>query len=267
MKNFADLTYRIYSKVKAKKPLIHHITNFVVMNDTANLTLALGASPVMAHAKEEVEDMTTLSDALVLNVGTLTKEWIESMILSAKIANKKGIPVILDPVGAGATSFRTEMSFQILESCRVSILRGNNGEISTLAGFKTHVKGVDSLQGADPMQVVRDAALKFNCVVVVTGKEDVVSDGKRTVVISNGHELLTTITGSGCMVTTAIAVVSAVHTDLLESAVSALSIFGIAAEIAATKAKGPGSFKVYLFDHIHKLSQKEIEHRIKIREI
>jgi len=267
MKNFAGLAYQIYMKVKTKKPLIHHITNFVVMNDTANLTLALGASPVMAHAMEEVEEMTALADALVLNVGTLTREWIDSMILSAKMANNKCIPVVLDPVGAGATSFRTEMTFRILKNCKISILRGNNGEISTLAGFKAQVKGVDSLHGADSLQVAKNAAMKFNCVVVVTGKEDVVSDGKRTVVISNGHEFLTTITGSGCMVTTTIAVFSACHTDLLESAVSALAVFGIAAEIAAMEADGPSSFKVHLFDRIYKLTRKEIEDRIRIKEV
>lgn len=248
------------TRIRNQKPLLHHITNFVVMNDTANVTLHLGALPVMAHAPEEVEEMVGLAGALVLNLGTLSPSQVEAMLKAGRAANRRAIPIILDPVGAGATTFRTQTNRRLLQELEIAVVRGNAGEIGALAGAGGEVKGVESVGGpADIPAVVRRAAQAWKTVVVATGKRDVLSDGQRVLAVDNGHEWLTTLTGTGCMATTAIAAFAAVEPDRLIAAAGGLAVFGLAAELAAQKAAAPASFKVALFDQLYHLTPMQVE--------
>jgi len=252
--------------IRERRPLVHQITNYVVMNETANATLALGALPVMAHAREEVEEMVSSAAALVLNIGTLSEPWIESMILAGKAANAAGVPVLLDPVGAGATRYRTETAERILHELRVSVLRGNAGEIATLAGQEAEVRGVDSIGvGVPAWEIAKSAARLFDCVVSVTGPVDCVSDGESSLSVANGHELLGVVTGTGCMSTALTGCFVAVKPEApLEAAAEALAAFGVAAEDAAAGAKGPGSFHAALYDALFNLDPDTLDARARI---
>ncbi|MDR3553571.1 MAG: hydroxyethylthiazole kinase [Syntrophobacteraceae bacterium] len=230
-------------------PLVHNITNYVVMNFTANVLLALGASPVMAHAEEEVEEMVGLANALVLNIGTLSQPWIDSMARAARAARNRSIPVVLDPVGAGATRFRTETARRLLGETPPAVLRGNGSEIMALAGSKGTTKGVDSVAGSqDARQAAMDLAKSYGMVVAVTGAEDFVTDGSRRALIANGHGLLSRVTGTGCAVSAVTGAFCGVQKDPFTAALGALVTFGIAGEIAAREAPGPGSFQIRLLD-------------------
>jgi hydroxyethylthiazole kinase len=255
-------------RIRERHPLIHHITNFVVMNDTANLTLALGALPVMAHAKEEVAEMVAAAGALVLNPGTLTPEWVESMLIAGRRANELAIPVIYDPVGVGATKLRSETGQRFLGTLHLAVVRGNSGEVGSLAGAGGLVKGVESVEGVkDPVQVARSLAQKYQTVVAITGQRDILSDGKRVLGVDNGHALLKTITGSGCMATTAVAVFCAVESDALIATAAALACYGLAAQYAAQDAKGPGTFRAALLDAVYHLTPAQVEARAEIVEL
>ncbi len=253
-------------ELRERKPLVHHITNYVVMNETANATLALGALPVMAHAREEVEEMVALAGALVLNIGTLSPHWVDAMLLAGKAANEHGIPVVLDPVGAGATRFRTETARRLLDEVKVAVLRGNQGEVATLVGVEAEVRGVESIgAGAEPAELARAAARNLGLVAAVTGPVDHVSDGQRVLAVANGHELLATVTGTGCMSSAITGCFLAVARDRpLEAAAEALAAFGIAGEDAARDAKGPGSFHVGLYDALAALEPETLDARAKI---
>ncbi|MCX7598617.1 MAG: hydroxyethylthiazole kinase [Armatimonadetes bacterium] len=243
------------TKIRETKPLIHHITNFVVMNDTANVTLHVGALPVMAHAKEEVCEMVRLAGALVLNPGTLNPDWVEAMVLAGKEAQALGIPVVLDPVGAGATSLRTQANLHLLKEVRPTVVRGNAGEIAALRGAGGVVKGVESIGGpADVAALARDAAQAWGCTVAVTGAIDHISDGTRLATVENGSPWLTTLTGTGCTATTVVAAFAAVEEDPLVAAAGGLACLGYAAELAAAEARGPASFKVALYDTLYNLT-------------
>src|SRR5882762_8791363 len=186
--------------LREQKPLVHQITNYVVMNETANATLALGALPVMAHAGEEVEEMARIASSLVLNIGTLSEHWIEAMLLAGRTATARQIPVVLDPVGAGATAYRTATARRILDQVDVTVLRGNAGEVATLVGAQAEVRGVESIgAGMEPAELAREAARRLGVVASVTGPVDHVSDGERVLAVANGHALLATVTGTGCM--------------------------------------------------------------------
>jgi hydroxyethylthiazole kinase len=251
--------------LRERKPLVHQITNYVVMNETANATLALGALPVMAHAQEEVEEMASVAGALVLNIGTLSTHWIEAMLLAAKAANRAGVPVVLDPVGAGATTLRTETAKRILGETEVAILRGNTAEVATLAGREAEIRGVESLGAAESGAELAQAAAKgLGAVAVVTGPVDHVSDGARVIAIANGHELLGTVSGTGCMATAVTGSFVAVARERpLEAAAEALVAFGVAGEEAARDARGPGTFHAGLYDALYNLDPDTIDRRAK----
>ncbi len=241
--------------IAANRPLIHHITNLVVMNETANLTLCLGASPVMAHAAAEVEEMAAQAGALVLNMGTPYPELEEAMCAAGKAANRAGVPVVFDPVGAGATAYRTRVAHRLLEEVRFAAVRGNAAEIACLAGEAAEIRGVDSLSFAgDAAAMATGLAVSLGCVVAVTGKTDVVSDGSRLARVNNGHELLGKVTGTGCMATTAVAVLLASGEPHLEAATAALALFGLAGERAAELAGTPGSFHVEIYNQAYELA-------------
>ena len=252
--------YIILERVRAEKPLVHHLTNWVTIYDCANIVKALGASPVMAHAKEESGDMAAIASSLVLNIGTLTPEFVESMKIAAKSANKKGIPVVLDVCGAGATKLRDEKSFELLDEAGINIIKGNASEIARIAGEKVRTKGVDSVEvGKDLIELAGRLAEKRNATVVITGKEDIVAGKAKHFIVKNGHEMMSHVVGTGCMAASVIGTFSAVHKDLAEAAAAALSVYGIAAELAAKESKGPATFKEKLFDNIYRLDKETID--------
>jgi hydroxyethylthiazole kinase len=262
-----DGIYRIYSSISEKKPLVHHITNWVTIYDCANIARAFGALPVMAHAKEEVADMTGLASALVLNIGTLTPELVDSMLLAAKKANDRGIPVVLDAVGAGATPLRTDKAKLLIESANIGIIKGNLGEIATLAGAEAEVRGVESISAdSDPKELAKAFAKEMGCTVVITGKEDFSSDGKGSYIVRNGFPMMGCVVGTGCMASSVIGSFAAVEKDYAKAAAAALSCFGIAGELAGKGVKGPGSFKEMLYDEVYNLSEEKINSLSKVEE-
>jgi hydroxyethylthiazole kinase len=255
-------------ELRERRPLVHQITNYVVMNETANATLALGALPVMAHAPQEVEEMAAMAGALVLNIGTLSEPWVESMITAGIAASHADVPVVLDPVGAGATRYRTETARLILDAVRVTVVRGNPAEIAALSGHGAEIRGVESIGIAgEPADVARDAAQRLGCVVAMTGEVDHVSDGERVLAVANGHALLGTVTGTGCMSSALTGCFLAVRPDApLQAAAEALAAFGVAGEDAAAGAKGPGSFHVGLYDALAALDPATLDGRARIAE-
>jgi hydroxyethylthiazole kinase len=245
-------------RLAAEKPLIHQITNLVVANDSANLTLGYGALPVMAYAPEEVAEMAALAQALVLNIGTLSAGEIAAMLIAGRAAAAAQVPIVLDPVGAGATRFRTESALRLLAELPVTVLRGNRGEIGALVG-SGQVRGVEAVGGEDPRAVAEAAAAHFGVAVAVTGAVDVVVGGGTVREVANGHALLGAITGSGCMATAAIGIMltagrradGTVADPALQAAL-ALATYGLAAERAATGSPppGPGTFRARLLDEV-----------------
>jgi hydroxyethylthiazole kinase len=255
----AQSAAELLTRLRHRRPLIHHITNFVVMNETANITLCAGASPVMAHAKEEVAEMVAAAGALVLNIGTLTPEQVESMIIAGRRANELNIPIVLDPVGAGATKLRTESALRLLTELKISIIRGNLAELATLAGFEAKIAGVDSHETVtNPETVTRTLAQKNHCVAAITGAVDVVSDGTRLARISNGHPIMGRVTGTGCMSTSVAACFAALERDHFLATTAALATFGLAGEIAARNSRGPGTFHAQLYDALANLTPEAL---------
>jgi hydroxyethylthiazole kinase len=254
------------ASIRDSKPLIHQITNYVVMNETANATLALGALPVMAHAREEVEEMVGLASALVLNIGTLSSHWVEAMLLAGRAATKRGIPIVLDPVGVGATRFRTETAKRLLDELDVTVLRGNAGEVATLVGVEAEVRGVESMgETANPASLATQVAEAFGIVTAVTGPVDHVSDGQTVIGVENGHELLGAVSGTGCMSTAiAGAFLAAKPNQPLEAAAEALVAFGVAGEDAAKTARGPGTFHSNLYDALAALDPALLDGRARL---
>jgi hydroxyethylthiazole kinase len=252
--------YNLLKKVRTQKPVVHHLTNWVTIYDCANIVKVFGASPVMAHAKEEVEDMAKIASALVLNIGTLTLEFIESMKIAAKSANAKGIPVILDVCGAGATRMRDDKCFELLDNVKINIIKGNASEIARIAGENIHTKGVDSTNvDKDLIELAKNLVNKRNCIVVITGKEDIVADINNQYIVKNGHEMMEHIVGTGCMATSVIGTFAAIESDLAKASAVALSCFGIAAELAAKDSLGAGSFKEKLFDAVYNLNEEQVK--------
>jgi hydroxyethylthiazole kinase len=253
-------------RLRAQKPLVHQITNYVVMNETANATLALGALPVMAHAREEVEEMVGLASALVINIGTLSPDWVDAMLLAGRAAGARGIPIVVDPVGAGATAYRTETARRLLDELGVTILRGNPGEIATLVGVDAEVRGVESVAAAsDPADLARQAGRALGVVAAVTGAVDQVSDGERVLAVANGDPLLATVSGTGCMSTAITGAFVAVRpAEPLAAAAEALVAFGVAGEDAAAQARGPGTFHAALYDALYGLDPETLDRRARV---
>jgi hydroxyethylthiazole kinase len=252
-------------KIRELKPLVHQITNYVVMNETANATLSLGALPVMAHAVQEVEEMAAAASALVLNIGTLSDEWVEAMLLAGRAANRAGVPIVLDPVGAGATTYRTETARRLLGELDLAVVRGNSAEIATLAGREAEIRGVEAVGAEAGPELAREAARSLGCTVAVTGPVDHVSHDERTLAIANGHELLGTVSGTGCMATAITGCFLAVRADdPLTAAAEALVAFGVAGEDAAEEAKGPGTFHAALYDALAGLDPETLDSRAKV---
>ncbi|MBT2689706.1 hydroxyethylthiazole kinase [Bacillus sp. ISL-47] len=252
----------LLEKVRAANPLVHNITNVVVTNFTANGLLAIGASPVMAYAHEEAADMAKIAGALVLNMGTLTEKEVQSMLIAGRSANEHGVPVIFDPVGVGATPYRTETAKKLLKELNISIIRGNAAEIANAAGQAWKIKGVDAGEAqGNTTELAGKAAKELGTIAVITGKQDVVSDGVSTYTIKNGHPYLTKVTGAGCLLTSVIGAFSAVEKDPVKAAVAALVVYGTAAEMAAeaTNDKGPGTFQIEFLNSLFNITASDIE--------
>src|ERR687884_1729221 len=237
----------VLRRLSEERPLIHHLTNYVTVNLVANTTLSVGALPVMAHALEEVVEMVGLASALVVNIGTLDPPFIEAALIAGNRANDRGIPVILDPVGAGATSFRTETAERLLSELSIAAVCGNAGEIATLAGLSAEVRGVESLAG-DAREAAEEAAGALGVTVAATGETDYVSDGGRTLAVSNGHPLMGRVVGSGCASTAVVGCFAAAGGGSAETVAEALAYFGRAGEVAAEGADGAGTFEPRLLD-------------------
>jgi hydroxyethylthiazole kinase len=252
--------YSFLQAVREKKPLVHHITNWVTIFDCAQIVKSFGASPVMAHAPEEAAAMTGIASALVLNIGTLTSELVESMKLSAAAANRKGIPVVLDVCGAGATSFRDEKSMALIDGAHIDVIKGNSSEIARIAGQAVETKGVDAGQvSADLREIAKALSAKRACTVVITGAEDIVAGNGKVFSIRNGHPMMASLVGTGCMATSVIGTFAAAMPDQVpEAAAAGLACYEIAAEQAVKKSEGPTSFRQQLFDCVYKLDEKQI---------
>ena len=262
----ADVGVKL-DKLRKQPPLVHNITNYVVMNSTANVLLALGASPVMAHAVEEMEEMVALAQSLVLNIGTLSAPWVEAMFKAGRAAAQKGIPIILDPVGAGATSYRTRTAKRLLRELPITVLRGNAGEVMACGGIEGRTRGVDSL--ADPQEAIELAqtiARDLKIVVAMTGKTDIVTDGSVTYLVRNGHEMMSRVTGTGCAASAVVGAFCGAGTDVLSDTAAALAFFGFAGECAAVRCSGPGAFGSSLLDELYKLGPLDLPGGIHIEE-
>lgn len=255
-----------------KKPLIHHITNYVTANDSANTVLAFGGSPVMADEPEEVEEMTSMASALVLNMGTLNKRSIKAMFLAGKKANEQGIPVVLDPVGAGATTLRNETARELLKQINFSFIRGNASEILAIAGMESNTKGVDSEEKevSDMQEIAGFLSDKYGTTIGVTGKVDLVMGENKIFELSNGSAELVKVTGTGCMTTSLIALYLGAGNKPVESGILGISIMAIAGELAAENPSQEmpfTSFPLRLKDYLSDFSVSLVPEKIKLREV
>ena len=266
-----DCTNLLY-EIREKNPLIHNITNYVTVNDCANVVLAIGASPIMADDNVEVEDIVSISSALVINIGTLNQRTISSMIMAGKKANELNIPVVLDPVGAGASGLRNQTTQQILSQVKIDVIRGNLSEISFLAGLKASTKGVDSAvtdEKNDAVGIAKLVSHRYSCVVGITGKVDIISDGIRIAKIRNGHKLLSKVTGTGCMTSALVGSFCGITRDYYIATVAGIATMGISGEIAFEKAgvMGTGSFHISIIDALSNMNSTIFLERGKIDEI
>ena len=267
MKITASEIYKSIEMIRQKSPVVHNITNYVAMNNTANALLALGASPVMAHAQEEVEEMVNIASALVINIGTLSKPWIYSMLKALSQARKKSIPIILDPVGAGATSYRTQTSRELINSEPPTIIRGNASEIMALYDDKSKTKGVDSAASSDAaIDVAQKLSETHKCVICISGATDYIVGKEKIVKIKNGHQLMSRVTGLGCTASALCGAFAAVEKLPFVATVKAMAVMGIAGEMAASVAVGPGSLQTNFLDCLYCLSENDISQRLKIED-
>lgn len=251
--------------VRRGSPLVHNITNYVAMNLTANALLAVGASPVMAHAPEEVEDMVDIAAALVINIGTLSAPWVDAMFKAARRAKKKGIPIVYDPVGAGATPYRTRTILELIQAVPPSVLRGNASEIMACAGGSARTKGVDSAAATEAaMDSARHLSRQLGSVVCISGETDYIIDNEGMTQIHNGHAMMPKVTGLGCTASALCGAFAAVNTDPFIAATAAMAVMGIAGETAAERSAGPGSMQVQFLDALHNMTGEEIRRRLKI---
>ncbi|AWK50817.1 hydroxyethylthiazole kinase [Clostridium beijerinckii] len=263
---------KLLDEVRNKKPLVHNITNYVTVNDCANILLALGASPIMADDIKEAADITNISSALVINIGTLNERTIESMIASGKKANELNIPVVFDPVGAGASEFRNVTTKRIIEEVKVSVLRGNMSEIKFISGLESTTNGVDAsesdMQNSNDecVHVAKNLANKLKCTVAITGATDIISDGERVAILGNGNKMLSNVTGTGCMTSALVGGFCGASSDYFIGAISGIISMGIAGEIAFEKAGqfGIGSFHIAIIDAISNLNSEIIRTMAKI---
>ena len=246
--------------VRAQSPLVHNITNYVAMNFSANALLAAGASPVMAHAADEVAEMAGIAGALVINIGTLDAQWVEAMLLAGKAKHEMGGIVVLDPVGVGATSYRTKTAWRIIEECHPDIIRGNASEIMALLNADIKSKGVDSsCSSSDAVDSAVKLAERTGAVVVISGETDYITDGRRVETIRNGSKMMPYVTAMGCTASSMVGAFAAVNpTNLLDASLHAMALMGVAGEIASSKSEGPGSLLTNFVDTLYNITENQL---------
>ncbi|MGI5891826.1 MAG: hydroxyethylthiazole kinase [Bacillota bacterium] len=266
--------FKDYLKIlREKRPLVHNITNYVTVNDCANAILAVGGSPIMSDDIAEVGEIVSLCQALVINIGTLNERTLRSMLTAGKCANQLDIPVILDPVGNGASKLRTQTTQMLLNELQFAVIRGNISEIKAAAGSGTAARGVDASAGdiaddtSSRLEIAQDLWQKTAAAVVITGATDVVYSGNKSYVIKNGHSMLSRITGSGCMCSAITATFCGAVKDYSQAAAAAVTVMGIAGEIAATKSSGTGSFRYNLIDALSMMNDKILLQEMNVEEI
>jgi hydroxyethylthiazole kinase len=253
-------------KLRAAAPLVHNITNYVVMNTTANALLALGASPVMAHAIDEVDELVAVAGALVLNIGTLSPPWIKAMVRAGQAAVRRGCPIVLDPVGVGATALRTATALRLLREAPPTIIRGNASEIRALCGENHGPKGVESRHAAaEALAAAQELSRAQGCVVSVSGEVDLIVEGDSVIRVANGHPMMPRVTGLGCTATAVTAAFAAVSPTPLRAAVHGMAIMGVAGELAGEQAAGPGSFQVAFLDALANVTPGDLEQRLRVQ--
>ena len=254
-----DNLYRDIKAIRENSPLVHNITNYVVMNNTANALLSIGASPVMAHAVEEVAEMAGFASSLVINIGTLSEKWIEAMLIAGKVASERNIPIILDPVGAGATKLRTETTMKIIDECRPSIIRGNASEILAVTSSFGKTKGVDSTQSSDSaVDSAKQFAIEKNVTMVISGEKDYIINENETKEVPFGNAMMAKVTGMGCTATAICGAFAGINSNPLDASYHAMLTMGICGEIAAVKAEGPGTLQLHFLDALYNIKEKDI---------
>jgi len=267
MSAYSRIAGEILARLRESRPVVHSITNYVVMNSTANVLLAMGASPIMAHAQEEMEDICLISNSLVINIGTLSRSWIESMMLAGRLAVIAGKPFVLDPVGSGATKLRTETARNIIESSLPSAIRGNASEILSLSPQGGTTRGVDSIHSVeDAVDAARSIATSLGTVIAVTGERDLITDGKRSLIVSGGSPLMGYVTGTGCAASVIVGAFLAAERDAVTASACALAFFKLAGEKAAAEAKSPGRFWVKVLDALYEITPSDLESKARITE-
>ncbi|MBI5568618.1 MAG: hydroxyethylthiazole kinase [Desulfomonile tiedjei] len=259
MSQYQKTAGEILGRIRRARPVVHSITNYVVMNSTANVLLAMGASPIMAHAQEEIEEIVTIASSVVINIGTLSQPWIQSMKAAAQTAKKAGKPFLLDPVGAGATKLRTRTALDIIDAAVPTVVRGNASEILSLSSQGGTTRGVDSIHTPEEaLDPAREIALSMETVIAVTGQRDIVTDGRRSLVVSGGDALMSYVTGTGCAASVIIGAFLAEEMDPLVATACALAFFGVAGEKAASEAPVPGSFWVKVLDALYTITPEQL---------
>ena len=249
--------------LREKSPLVHNITNYVAMNFSANALLAIGASPVMAHAVEEMDDMVAIASALVINIGTLDAEWIRGMLRAGRAAHRMGKPIVLDPVGAGATPYRTETAWEIIRECHPTIIRGNASEIMALVNADITSKGVDSSQSSDDaVESAKQLALSTGAVVVISGATDYITDGTHTETITNGSPLMTRVTAMGCTASSMVGAFAGINPDAFEAALHGMAAMGVCGELAVAQCPAPGSLLTHFVDALYTITPEELVTRV-----
>lgn len=250
-----DILSSAIAAVRSKSPLVHNITNYVVMNNSANALLAIGASPVMAHWVSEMEEMTAIAGALVLNIGTLDDKWIDGMIAAGIAASKRGTPIVLDPVGVGATSQRTEAAMKIIEQCNPTIIRGNASEIMALVDASVKSKGVDSSASSDDaLESAKILAKNTGAVIVISGETDYITNGTDVYTVEGGNTIMTSVTGMGCTSTAIVGAFASVVNDPIIAATAGMAVMSLAGERAAKYSRGNGSMQVNFLDELYNLT-------------
>ena len=265
-----SITTRLLEKIRNTAPLVHNITNYVVMNSSANILLALGASPVMAHSRNEVEEMSSMAGCLVLNIGTLEAAWNAAMLMAAKAANNNGIPVVLDPVGAGATAYRSRTVQRLMEETTVSVIRGNASEVLSLAVAEVKTKGVDSSLSVSEeiVDTAGSIARQYGCVVAISGERDLITDGDRVFRVGNGVPMMTRVTGLGCGLSAVVgAFCSVAEGDLLAATAAAFGFYGLCGELAYESSQRPGRFFVAFVDALYTADGADVLARLQIESL
>ena len=267
MMHYGKSAGEILDRIRVRRPVVHSITNYVVMNSTANVLLAMGASPIMANAIQEMEDIAAISNSLVVNIGTLSEAWIEAMELACRLAVVRGKPIVLDPVGSGATKLRTDTACGLIKSSPPTVIRGNASEIRSLSPEGGTTRGVDSIHSMeDAVDAARSMARSLGTVIAVTGERDLVTDGDRSLIVSGGHCLMSYVTGTGCAASVIVGAFVAEEKDAVTASASALAFFKLAGEKAAAEAQTPGTFWIKVLDALYSITPEELEAQAKIVE-